>query len=247
MFKFVFSIFTLTILFSSFVFAQVTESQVDYTISPGVIQSGQIQYSQEWLEPHEFKNKELRSIDLAGVANIHPDRNQMVAAKVAFISRKSFNQLSHSQMNKSDFISEMLDSVGIYSQDGNKWRVTNKVKAYGLPFKISFDLKFQEVSAESIASVARFLRDESSAFRGTGRERFLILDMTNFTHLTYRNYSVIYIKEISSTESMVVAGIVAGINISAAAVYFPFGPKNTLMSNMRSQVLTMARNIQSAK
>ena len=232
---------------SSLVSAQVMESHVDYTVSPGTIQGGKIQYAHEWLEPHEFKNKELFAIDIVGVNKLHPDNIQLVAAKVAFVSKKSFDQLSHAQMNNADYISEMLDSVGIRGLTADTWRVTNKVKAYGLPFKVSFDFKFREVAASALGGAANYLRTEAAGMRGT-RERFLVLDMNNFSMLMYRNYSIVYIKEISPTQTMVVAGVIAGIDIDRAGKYFLFGGvEKTMLGNLKTQIMNMVTNIQEAK
>jgi hypothetical protein len=187
---------TLSLLFMllgliSFAHSQVMESHVDFTVGPGTIQGGSIQYAHEWLEPSEFKNKEMAAVDIVGVSKLHPDNIQLVAAKVAFVSKKSFDQLSHSKMNNADFISEMLDSVGIRSLNADTWRVTNKVKAYAIPFKVSFDFKFNEVSAGSIGKAASYLKGEATGMKGT-RERFMTLDMSSFSMLMYRNYCIVY-------------------------------------------------------
>ena len=54
-------------------------------------------------------------------------------------------------------------------------------------------------------------------------------------------------KEISATESVVVAGVIAGINSTRMNQFFPFGAQNTMLGNMKSQIMNMARNIQKAK
>ncbi len=227
--------------------AQVMESHVDYTVSPGTIQGRKIQYAHEWLGPAEFRNKELFAMDIVGVNKLHPDNIQLVAAKVAFVSKKTFDQLSYAQMNNADYISGMLDSVGIRGIPGDMWLVTNKVKAYGLPFKVSFDFKFREVPASSLGAAANYLRSEATGMRGT-RERFLVLDMNKFSMLMYRNYSIVYLKEISPNETMVVAGVIAGIDIDKARNYFLFGGvEKTMLGNLKTQVMNMVRNIQAAK
>ena len=240
------SFFLLLLGCLSLAHAQVMESHVDFTVSPGTIQGGKIQYAHEWLGQDEFKSKEMSVIDVVGVAKLHEDNNQLVAAKVAFVSKKSFDQLAHAQMNNVDFISEMLDSVGVGALTADSWRVTNKVKAYALPFKVSFDFKFREVSAASLGSAASYLRSEGSGFKGT-RERFITLDMNNFSMLMYRNYCIVYVKEISPTETIVVASVIAGINSSRMNQFFPFGAQKTMLGNLKTQIMNMARNIQVAK
>ena len=66
--------------------------------------------------------------------------------------------------------------------------------------------------------------------------------------LMYRNYSIVYLKEISPNETMVVAGVIAGIDIDKARNYFLFGGvEKTMLGNLKTQVMNMVRNIQAAK
>lgn len=238
--------------FVQFSFAQVEEKTVDYTISPSVLVEGKIHVAYEWLKPIEFNKRNLSVIDTANVSSLHPGNNHLVGSKLAFISKRSFDELSYGQMNNAKFISKMLNSVAIKQKTADTWAVTNKVKAYGFPISVNFDLKFNELSASAVpASVARYLKDEGDAMAGTTRERFLVLDMTNFSQLMYRNYSYVYIKEIGPRETMIVAGIVAGFDLKAANSYFNFPPfsstRGTMMSNMREQIIQMAKAIQGTK
>jgi hypothetical protein len=143
----------------------------------------------------------------------------------------------------------MLNSVAISKKNIEAWRVTNKVRAYGIPFKVSFDLKLKEISSTALGvQLVNYLKDESSGVKGTGRERFMVLDMTNFSQLMYRNYSVVYAKEIGPNETMIVSGIVAAFDIDKANSLFNYPPfsttKSTMMNNLHGQVLHMAESIQ---
>ncbi len=234
---------------SALSFGQVQERSVDFTISPSLISEGKIQVAYEWISPSEFAKKDLSLLDLPKISSLHPGNNQLTISKVAFISQKSFDELSYAKMNNSTFISQMLNSISISKKSADAWSITNKVKAFQIPFKVSFQLKFNEVSASSLgAAVSNYLRDEGAASKNSGRERFLILDMTNFSQLVYRNYSVVYLKEINANETLVVAGVVAAININSANLFFNHPPfttaKETMMSNIKTQIMQMARSIQ---
>ncbi len=243
------TVVALIVLLIQFAFGQVEENSVDFTISPSVLQQGKIHVAYEWLTPGEFRKTQVSIIDLMKVKDMSPGQNQIVASKLAFTTKKSFDELSFAKLNTADYISNMLNSVGVIQKSANSWRVTNKVKAYGLPFKVSFDFDFKEVSPSSIpAATLNYLKDEASVFKSSGRERVLILDMSKFTQLIYRNYSIVYMKEISNNETLIVSGVVAGIDIDKANGYFNYPPisrtETTLMNNLRRQILHMAREIQ---
>jgi hypothetical protein len=241
-------LFILTLIFSHLTFAQVEESHVDFTVSPSLISSGEIQVAYEWLEPSELKNKDVAVTDLHKVAALHPGKNHMVASKIAFISRRSFDELNYASMAKSSFISRMLNAVSISQKSSELWNVTNRVKAYKIPFKVSFDFRFKEASAASIGSAANYLKDEGAGLAGKGRERFMILDMTNFSQLMYRNYTIVYMKEISEKETLVVSTVVAGFNKNMADTFFNLPPfsttKKTMMDNFETQIMQIVREIQ---
>jgi hypothetical protein len=242
-------LFTLLVLFSQPSSAQTEERSVDFTVSPGVIMGGNFQVALEWLSPHDFTKTDLSSFDNSKAHTLHPSNNHLIASKLAMISKRSFESLSAVNMNNSAFISEMLNSVAIQRKTSEVWTVTNKVKAYSIPFKVSFDLNLKEVSSAALGPrIVKYFKDEASGIKGMGRERFLVLDMTNFSQLMYRNYSIIYIKEISPNETMIVSGIVAAFDLNAANSLFNFPPfsttKGTMMNNLRSQILHMAQTIQ---
>lgn len=122
------------------------------------------------------------------------------------------------------------------------------MKAYGLPFKVSFDFQFKEISGHLLgAQVPRYFRDEASGVNGTGRERFMLLDMTNFSQLIYRNYSVVYVKEIGPNETLVVCGLIAAFDLKTANSFFNYPPfsttKGTMMGNLKSQIMNMVNAI----
>jgi hypothetical protein len=239
---------TLLCFFQFQAFAQVEENNVEFTISPSILLSGKIQVAYEWLTPNDFLKKELSIIDTFKVSGMNADNNQLAISKLAFISKRNFDTLSLSIMNNSAFISKMLNSVSISSKSSDTWRVTNKVKAYGIPFKVSFDFKVKEIPLASVPAVARFLRDEAGAIVGQGRERLLLLDMSNFSQLMYRNVSYVYMKEIANNQTMLVAGIIGGANISTANLIFNYPPfsetESTMINNLRTQIMGMAKNIQ---
>jgi hypothetical protein len=236
-------------LFSTLTFAQTEERNIDFTLSPALILDKKIQVAFEWLDPAHFKMKHLGVVDLPKISEQNANKNQMIAAKIAFISNNSFDDLSHSKMNNKTFISEMLSSIGISQKTSDIWRVTNRVKAYGLPFKVSFDFNFKEVASKTLGNqVVKYLSDEASGLKGTGKERFMTLDMTNFSQLIYRNYAIVYMKEISPKETLIVSVIITGFDLSAANSYFNLPPfsttKSTMMGNFKTQIFNMARSIQ---
>ncbi|MBA2404488.1 MAG: hypothetical protein H0V66_06940 [Bdellovibrionales bacterium] len=236
-------------LLSTLSFAQTVEKHVDFTVSPGVILDGSIHVAFEWISPANFRNKSLSQMDLQKISALHPNNNQMIVSKIAFISKTSFDNLTYAKMNNANYIAEMLNSVSIRQKTTDTWSVTNKVKAYSIPFKVSFDFKFKEVTPAVLgASLVNYIKDEASGLKGTGRERFMTLDMTNFSQLMYRNYSIVYMKEISPTETMIVSGIIAGFNLQEGNTFFNLPPfsttKSTMMGNLKTQIMQMAHSIQ---
>jgi len=239
---------TLLCFFQFLAFAQVEENNVEFTISPSILLAGKIQVAYEWLNPNDFSKKEFSILDTIKVSGMNPDNNQLAISKLAFISKRNFDSLSLSVMNNSAFISKMLNSVSISPKSSDTWRVTNRVKAYGLPFKVSFDFKINEIPLTSVPGVARFLRDEGAAIIGKGRERVLLLDMSNFSQLMYRNISYVYMKEIFNNQTLIVAGVIGGANISTANLIFDYPPfsetEATMINNFRTQIMGMVKNIQ---
>lgn len=236
-------------LFNSRSFAQTIERNIDFTVSPALMLDGNIQVAFEWLTPADFRKKELGLTDVPKISELHANNNQMIASKIAFVSHKSFDDLSYSKMAKMNFISDMLNAVAISQKTTDVWRVTNKVKAYSIPFKVSFDFQFKEVAASTLGiQVVRYLKDEASGLRGTTKERFMVLDMTNFTQLIYRNYALIYMKEISPKETLIVSAIITGFNLRTADSFFNLPPfsttKGTMMNNLKTQIMHMAESIQ---
>ena len=242
-------LFSFAILFHQPAFSQTEEKYIDFTMSPGVILSGDIQVALNWLTPNEYRKTQASLMDIPQINELHPNNNQMIVSKIALISKKSFDELSYNKMNNALFISEMLNSVGIRTMGADFWRVTNRVKAYSIPFKVSFDFKFKEVTEGTLGTeVSKYIKNEASGLKGTGRERYLTLDMTNFSQLMYQNYSIVYMKEISPKETIIIAGLIAGFDLRSGNTYFNFPPfsttKSTMMGNLRSQILQMARSIQ---
>lgn len=238
------------LFFGQHSYAQVLEKSVDFTVSAATISDGTVQYALEWMTPSEFRKTNLLIADVPQVNELHPTTNQIVASKVAFIAKKSFDSLSYQKMNKPDYISEMLNSVAISQKNApDFWLVTNKVVAYKIPFKVSFDFKFREVKANALdANLMKYLKDESSAIKSDGRERILLLDMTNFSELMYQNYSVVYMKEINANETLIVSGIIAGLDLKKANRYFQYPPlstsKGVVIKNLKTQILQMVKIIQ---
>ena len=240
---------SLLFILNQLALAATEETSVDFTVSPGVIRAGGIQIGMEWLTPNDFLKTNLSLIDLHRVNALYPDNNQVIASKLALIIKKPLDSFSFEKMNNAAYISSMLNSVAISKKNIESWRVTNKVRAYGIPFKVSFDLKLKEISSTALGvQLVNYLKDESAGVKGTGRERFMVLDMTNFSQLMYRNYSVVYAKEIGPNETMIVSGIVAAFDLHKANSLFNYPPfsttKSTMMNNLHGQVLHMAESIQ---
>lgn len=242
---------TLLLTLSQTAYSQVFETSVDFTLSPAVVNDGAIQIAFEWITPTEFGKRNLKLMDVPNMGELHPNNNQMVVSKMAFISKNYFDDLSHKRMNTAKYISDMLNSSGISSKSADLWTVTNPVRAYGVPFKVSFDLEFREIPGASLgAPLHDYLLDEASAFKTPGRERFLVLDMTRFSQLMYRNYSVVYMKELGEKKTLIVSGVISSFNIAKANAFFNYPPfsttRGTMMKNLRSQTLHMLRRIQTA-
>lgn len=239
---------TFSLLISKFSYSEVREKHVDFTLSPAIINEGKIQIAFEWLSPNEFIKRDLSVMDVPKMSALHPNNNHMIISKIAFISSSSFDELSYNKMNNARYISNMLNSVGIDKLGSDFWNVTNQVKAYAIPFKVNFDFKFREVSGPSLGTkLHNYLNDEASAFKQNGRVRILALDMTNFSQLMYRNYSVVYMKELDNNKTLIISGVISSFNINKANSFFEYPPfstsKNTMMKNLRKQTLHMANSI----
>ncbi len=235
-------------VFSFSLFAQIEEKYVDFPLSSSVIDAGESHLGLEWLSPGDFLKTNLSVMDLPQVSSLNPGNNQIIAAKLAFQSEKSFNDFSFESMNNATFISHMLSSVNLSQKSSGSWLVTNKVKAYGIPFKVNFELTFKELDAKSISkNVVAYFRREADVSAGAGRERFLLLDMTRFSQLMYRNYCIVYLKELGNSKTLIVAGLIASFDLKAANSYFNYPPfsstHDTMMGNLRTQMLNMVKSI----
>lgn len=241
-----FAIFS--ILFSQLAFSQVYESNVDFAISSSVLET-KTQVAFEYLTPQEFRKRDLSLMDIPKMNATHVDNNQMIVAKIAFITKKSFDSLSYKKLNSASYIKEMLDSVEIKQKDSpDFWDITNVAKAYNIPFRVSFDFRFKEVTEAGLnEALSNYIRDEVGAFKQEGRERYLLLDMTNFSQLIYRNYSVVYMKELSSKETLIIGGVVSAFSLSKANSYFNYPPfattKGTMLKNIRTQTIHMINKL----
>lgn len=243
------SILSLLFLLAQFAFSQTGESGTDFSLNQALVLNHDIQVAYEWLSPEEFRSSSLSSTDIKKVASLHPSNNQIVASKIAFISPFSFDKLSRKALNNANTISRMLNSVGISVKDKDTWFVTNKVRAYGLPFHVTFDFSLMEPEAKTLPEKAvRFFQEATEGMKGTGRERFLSLDMKNFSQLMYRNTSLVYMKELVGGETLVVATVLSAIDLSRANRYFQYPPfsrtESTMIGNLRGQILHMAQELQ---
>jgi hypothetical protein len=142
----------------------------------------------------------------------------------------------------------MLSSVNLSKKSNGTWLVTNKVKAYGIPFKVNFELIFKELDSKSLSkNVINYFRHEVGSFPGTNRERFLLLDMGQFSQLMYRNYCIVYLKELSDSKTLIVAGLIASFDLKSANSYFNYPPfsntHDTMMGNLRTQMMNMVKSI----
>lgn len=240
---------SLLFVFSEMSHAQmIEEKQIDFTISPAIIHEGNSQVAFSWLAPHEFRTTNLSVTDVPKISEMFPGKMHIVASKMAFISKRPYEQLAHSALNNAEFISLMLDSVSIKNKEADLWNVTNRVVVYRIPFRVSFDFRFKEVSAQKLGSAAEtFMKDEAAGFKGTGKDRFLTLDMTNFSQLLFRNYALVYLKELSDKETLVVATVVTGFDLQSANSYFQHPPfsttKGQVLPNLREQILRMIKVI----
>jgi hypothetical protein len=79
----------ISLLLSSLGFAQTEEKSIDFTVSPGVLQDGKIQVAFGWITPNDFRKTELSLTDVPKISDLHPNNNQMIVSKIAFISKKS--------------------------------------------------------------------------------------------------------------------------------------------------------------
>lgn len=241
-------LFALLFAFSQFAHSQVIEKDVDFSVSPTLIEDGEVQYSLGWHTPNDFRKTNVSIIDEVKVSSIKPNNNQIISGKLIFITEKPYDDFTQAKMNNAEYISYMLNSVSVNKKSSESWSVVNKVRAYNIPFKVSFDFAFKELETSNLPShILKYFQDESSAFKGTGREKFVTLDMTNFSQLMYRNYSIVYLKEISKGKSLVIAALVTGFDLNSANNFFNFPPfsttRGTMTANLKTQVFHIVNSI----
>jgi hypothetical protein len=244
MFRFLSKLLSLSIFLSSAAGAQVEEPSVDFAVNPTVLRQGKVHVAFEWLTPESFRQKSLSVIDVPKINSRNAGNQKLTASKVAFISNRSFDDLSYDVLNQASFIKDMFGAIAIDQLSADSWRLTNRVNAYRVNFRLGFNLRIQEASERTLpAGLVRFLRNEARGIPSQGRERFILIDMDSFSQLIYRNYSIIYMRELSDGKVVIVGGVVAGVNANRANFYFPFGTEAKMVNEMRTQVLLMARKI----
>jgi hypothetical protein len=231
-------------------YAQVEETTVSFKVSPKIIATGEIQMAFAWLNAGEFAQLDMAVMDQPGIHLMHPHNLKMVVSKLAFLTTQTFEDLAYANLNQADYIQDMLGALVIDQLSSDSWYLTNRVKAYKLPFRLGYELQTREVEATRLRKeLVQYFRKEAADFPGTGRERFISLDMHQFTQLIYRNYSVCYMKELRDGRMLIISGVIAGININRANFFFNYPPfsrtETKMLGNMREQVLVMARKIQS--
>lgn len=233
---------TLVTALSSFA---AEETYVDFRVDASVLERGEDQVAFEWQSPDQFRATRMAVTDLVKVNKSNPENLHMVNSKIAMISSRPFSDFSVNSFSTPNMVKDMLRSVSVTPNGSNIYSVTNKVKAYGLPFKVSFNLALKEIKPD--AAVVKYFRDQASQFEGTGRESFVSLDMTNFSQLMYRNYSIVYAKELKNGRTLIVASIVSGFNLKKANSFFNYPPisntDSTMVGNIRSQTLHMLKEM----
>jgi hypothetical protein len=237
----------ISLFFSLSIYAQVYESNVDYSISSALLESGEVHFGYEWLSPAQFKTKDISKTDLRGLSKITAPFNHIIAAKIGFISDRSFQELSLKKMNEPAFIKKMLRATSVTAKDSGKWEITNKVKAYGFYFKVDFSLKLTEANSSELREIAGFMRSEANKFINSGRERFILVEMTDFDQLLYGNFGVVYMREISPDKTLIIATIISAFNQNKANRFFQFPPfsyaYNTITNNFKSLTMGMIEEI----
>ncbi|MFY7993259.1 MAG: hypothetical protein ACOVP4_08220 [Bacteriovoracaceae bacterium] len=221
------------------------EAYLDFRVDASALERGQDQMSFEWQGPDQFRSTQMAVTDLVNINKSHPENLHMVNSKIAMISSRPLNDFAVESISTQKMVKDLLRSVSVIPKGGHVYDVTNKVKAYGISFKVSFKLAIKEVKPN--AHIAKYFRDQASLFEGTGNERFVSLDMTNFSQLMYRNYSIIYAKELKDGRTLIVASTVSGFNLKKANSYFNYPPisrtDSTMVGNIRSQTLHMLKEM----
>ncbi len=235
----------LTTLAFAFNALALEEKDVDFRVDQTLLERGEDQIAIEWQSPDQFRSTEISITDLVRVNKLNPSKLQMINAKTAMISNRPMNDFSVKNLATAKMVKDMLRSVSTTQKSSNVFDVTNKVKAYGLPFKVSFTLELKETTPS--AAVRSYFTSQAAGFAGTGRESFMTLNMTNFSQLMYQNYSVIYTKELANGKTLIIATIMAGFDLPKANSYFNYPPfartDNTMIGNFRSQTEHMLKSM----
>lgn len=220
------------------------ESDVDFRIDSAVLER-ENQLAFEWQSPDQFRATRMSVTDHVKLNKMSPESLYMVNSKIAMISNRPLEDFKIKKLSTAQTVKNMLRSTSVVAQGNNNYRVANKVKAYGLPFTVKFNLAIREIQPD--AATAKYFRDEAIQFEGSGREVFATLDMTDFSQIMYRNYSAIYVKELKDGRTLLIATIMAGFNVEKANSYFNFPPisrtENTMVGNLRSQTLHMMKEM----
>lgn len=226
-------------------YSQEEEASIDFRVDSAALERGEDQMSFEWQSVDQFRSTQVAVTDLVKVNLLQPENIQMVNAKVAMLSAKPFSYFVLKNLATVEMVQNLLESQAVSVKGANAFAVTNKVKAYGLPFKVNFDLLMKEIAPDT--AVKNYFKSQGAAFEGTGKEVFLSLDMTNFSQLIYRNYSVIYAKELKNGKTLLIATVICGINIDKANTYFNYPPisrtDRRMVGNIRTQTLHMMKQM----
>jgi hypothetical protein len=240
----------LWLCFSNFSFAQniviQNEDNLNFAVNKTKIIGNSAQLSISWIAPSVLNKTVFKDLDLKKYSTIEAISNYQVIAKVAFISNKPIEKLSFNEMNNSNFIQKMLGSINV-SSNGQLWDIENKVKAYGLGFRLYFTLDLQEVDFSSQKeSIKKLIRNDLNNYPES-EETFISLDMYDFSQLIYGNIAIVALKKIDANKTLIVSYILCAINKRAADRFFNYPPfsqtEEKMKNNLREQTLQMIQGL----
>ncbi len=220
------------------------ESNIDFRVDSALLER-EDQVAFEWQTPTQFRATKVLVTDHVKLNKFQPDNLHMVNSKIAMISNRPYTDFSLKKLSTPAMVKDMLRSSEVIALGNHKYKVANKVKAYGLNFTIKFHLAVKEIQPD--AATAKYFRDQAVQFEGTGKEVFATLNMTDFSQIMYQNYSVVYAKELTDGRTLLLATVMTGFNKDKADSYFNYPPisrtENTMMSNLKSQTLHMLKEM----
>lgn len=223
----------------------IYENSVNFSIRESELQRGNIQFASEWLTPSAFYQHPLSFMDFDKQVLSQFSRSQVVLSMESFVTNASFDELSFQKLNQASIIKLMFDSLSI-SKKGEIFSVTNKVKAYGFPINLHYDVRLNQESKVSIPlTVKNWFKNKIKHLSVTSRSQIIVIETFNFSQLMFKNTGIVFFQELTSGDVIIIATGLSTIDINKANLFFPFGmAKNQMLSNVENQMIHMAQKIQ---